>query len=81
MRFFGEEPWSSRIISTTEYQKILNTCLRVPEADGRCSYLLVMWAVANGESISKAKTGIPVAAERSEIVLMGDLIALVISAC
>lgn len=78
MRFFGEETWSSRIISTTEYQKIINACLRVPEADGRCSYLLVKWAVANGESISK---GIPVAAERSEIVLMGDLIALAISAC
>lgn len=50
-------------------------------AGGCCSYLLVMWAVANGESRLRAKIEVPVAAERSAIVLMDDLIALVISAC
>lgn len=51
------------------------------EADGRCSYLLVLWAVANGENISKVKIGVPVAAVRSAIVLMDGPIALVRSAC
>lgn len=52
----------------------------MPEVDGCCSYLLVMWVAANDESKLKAKIGVLVVAGRFAIVLMDDRIALVILA-
>lgn len=79
-RFFGEETWSSQIINTMNKRRSIKACLRVSEADGCCSYLLVMWVVASDESKLTAKIEALVAAGRFAIVLMDDQIVPVIFA-
>jgi hypothetical protein len=69
--FFGEEAWSSRLISTTNStERTKNSCLNALEADLHYSYLLVMWVVANGGSILKVKIAV-LAAELFAIEPMG----------